>query len=233
MSYEDTYNTLKYALRATKIKSTLKKNVVSCEMHVHQYVKIVEDLNKENEKLKALLKAKEVCTLCKGDASNIKSPNSKTIDKKPEKIPVNNTIDPSKKQTLLDMYSAKTKMQNQIHELMLKEKMLVLRKKLKQESDSRLSGLCTTDNDKQKGHKRFEITMSKFEAQLEELKDKSDSLKEGIAKHHVAIQDFLKRSPELEQIAQIEDSKFVTLETIHEVCFISTMITTRNKILID
>lgn len=59
ISYEDTYNTLKYATRAKKIKSNIKKNVVNCKMHVSQYVKMVEELNRENEKLKAQLTEKE------------------------------------------------------------------------------------------------------------------------------------------------------------------------------
>lgn len=55
LSLDDTYNTLKYASRAKNIKSTIKKNVVNCEMHVGHYVKLVEELNKEVEKLKAEL----------------------------------------------------------------------------------------------------------------------------------------------------------------------------------
>lgn len=60
LSYEDTYNTLKYATRAKKIKSHMKKNVVKCEMHVEQYVKLVEELNKEVERLKEEI-AKKKC----------------------------------------------------------------------------------------------------------------------------------------------------------------------------
>lgn len=55
LSLDDTYNTLKYAARAKTIKSTIKKNVVNCEMHVGHYVKLVEELNREVEKLKAEL----------------------------------------------------------------------------------------------------------------------------------------------------------------------------------
>merc|ERR1719376_1680809 len=47
MSFEDTYNTLKYADRAKKIKVNLKKNVMSVNFHVGQYAKIVEDLKSE------------------------------------------------------------------------------------------------------------------------------------------------------------------------------------------
>lgn len=60
MSYEDTYNTLKYAYRAKKIKSNIKKNVVNCEGHIGHYVKQVEELSKQVEELKCLLKNSEI-----------------------------------------------------------------------------------------------------------------------------------------------------------------------------
>ena len=59
MSYEDTYNTLRYADRAKKIKVKLKKNVMSVDFHVAQYAKIVEDLKKEITDLKVKIAALE------------------------------------------------------------------------------------------------------------------------------------------------------------------------------
>lgn len=60
MTFEDTYNTLKYADRAKRIKVKLSKNVRSVDFHVAQYAKIVDslkakivDLEAENEALKA------------------------------------------------------------------------------------------------------------------------------------------------------------------------------------
>lgn len=55
LSFEDTYNTLKYANRAKKIKSNIKKNVVNGENHLSQYIKRIEELTKEKEELKKLL----------------------------------------------------------------------------------------------------------------------------------------------------------------------------------
>lgn len=51
LCYEDTYNTLKYANRAKKIKSSVKKNVVNCEGHVSQYIKKIEELTKKIDEL--------------------------------------------------------------------------------------------------------------------------------------------------------------------------------------
>lgn len=55
LTMDDTYNTLKYAARAKTIKSCIKKNVVSCEMHVEQYVKLVDELTRKVERLEGEL----------------------------------------------------------------------------------------------------------------------------------------------------------------------------------
>ncbi|KAM9302268.1 kinesin-like protein KIF18A [Gastrophryne carolinensis] len=56
LSYDDTYNTLKYANRAKDIKSSVKSNVVSVDSHISQYVKICEQQKKEIAMLKEKLK---------------------------------------------------------------------------------------------------------------------------------------------------------------------------------
>ncbi|XP_075044116.1 kinesin-like protein KIF18A [Mixophyes fleayi] len=59
LSYDDTYNTLKYADRAKHIKSAVKSNVVSLDSHISQYVKICEQQKKEITILKEKLKSYE------------------------------------------------------------------------------------------------------------------------------------------------------------------------------
>ncbi|XP_063800487.1 kinesin-like protein KIF18A [Pseudophryne corroboree] len=59
LSYDDTYNTLKYADRAKHIKSAVKSNVVSLDSHISQYVKICEQQKKEIATLKEKLKSYE------------------------------------------------------------------------------------------------------------------------------------------------------------------------------
>ncbi|XP_073514170.1 kinesin-like protein KIF18A [Phyllobates terribilis] len=56
LSYDDTYNTLKYANRAKDIKSAVKRNVVSLDSHISQYVQICEQQKKEIAMLKEKLK---------------------------------------------------------------------------------------------------------------------------------------------------------------------------------
>ncbi|KAM3961873.1 kinesin-like protein KIF18A [Aphomia sociella] len=60
ISYEDTYNTLKYAARANKIQLSIKKNIVDGDMRLSQYVKINEELKKKVKELEAKLSLSSV-----------------------------------------------------------------------------------------------------------------------------------------------------------------------------
>ncbi|KAL1517862.1 hypothetical protein ABEB36_001570 [Hypothenemus hampei] len=53
LSFDDTYNTLKYANQAKRIKTNITRNIVNVDMHVDQYIKLVSDLQTENASLKA------------------------------------------------------------------------------------------------------------------------------------------------------------------------------------
>lgn len=77
-SFEDTYNTLKYATRAKKIKSNVKKNVVNSELSANQYIKLIEDKDKliedkDNEilRLKELIKNGSENEISKNARANI------------------------------------------------------------------------------------------------------------------------------------------------------------------
>ncbi|XP_051014763.1 kinesin-like protein KIF18B [Acomys russatus] len=59
LTYEDTYNTLKYADRAKEIKLTLKSNVISLDQHISQYAVICQQLQAEVAALKEKLKTYE------------------------------------------------------------------------------------------------------------------------------------------------------------------------------
>ncbi|KAK3101211.1 hypothetical protein FSP39_001803 [Pinctada imbricata] len=52
MTFEDTYNTLKYADRAKHIEAQLKKNVLSVDFHVSRYKQIIDELRTEIVELK-------------------------------------------------------------------------------------------------------------------------------------------------------------------------------------
>ncbi|XP_008111430.2 kinesin-like protein KIF18B [Anolis carolinensis] len=59
LSYEDTYNTLKYANRAKEIKLLMKRNVVSLDYSLSQYAVICEQLRTEVADLRGRLRAYE------------------------------------------------------------------------------------------------------------------------------------------------------------------------------
>ncbi|XP_071809162.1 kinesin-like protein KIF18A [Asterias amurensis] len=59
LTYEDTLNTLKYANRAKNIRTTLKQNVVSVDLHISRYAQIVEELRTEVSELKVKLQCYE------------------------------------------------------------------------------------------------------------------------------------------------------------------------------
>ncbi|CAH2075021.1 unnamed protein product, partial [Iphiclides podalirius] len=72
-SYEDTYNTLKYAARANKIQLHIKKNIVDGDMRLSQYVKINEELKKKVKELEAKLSLSTLKTTVREvDAANEK-----------------------------------------------------------------------------------------------------------------------------------------------------------------
>lgn len=51
-SYDDTYNTLRYADRAKHIRANLKQNVMSVDLHIANYKKYVEELEREAQELR-------------------------------------------------------------------------------------------------------------------------------------------------------------------------------------
>ncbi|XP_060059318.1 kinesin-like protein KIF18B isoform X3 [Erinaceus europaeus] len=59
LTYEDTYNTLKYADRAKEIKLSLKSNVISLDCHISQYATICQQLQAEVVALREKLRGYE------------------------------------------------------------------------------------------------------------------------------------------------------------------------------
>lgn len=65
LSYEDTYNTLKYAARANKIQLSIKKNIVDGDVRHSQYVKLNEELKKKVKELEAKLSLSSLKTVAR------------------------------------------------------------------------------------------------------------------------------------------------------------------------
>ncbi|XP_029317786.1 kinesin-like protein KIF18A [Cottoperca gobio] len=85
-SFEDTYNTLKYADRAKNIKSSLKSNVVSLDSHVGQYAVICEKQKQEILQLKKKLKEYEEMKMVPGASNMITSQKQAEIQRVSEQL---------------------------------------------------------------------------------------------------------------------------------------------------
>lgn len=154
-TYEDTYNTLRYATRAKKIKSNAKKNV-SCEMHVAGYIKIVEEQKKEIDLLKSRLAALENGTL-------------QPVEIKPNVA-------------MLETYNKLIKLQEKKKDLIEKmlalessDKILACRMLYKKDADERLHNLTASDallqeEQNASGKSRINKSLHYFQRQRESLK---------------------------------------------------------------
>ncbi|KAM4703061.1 kinesin-like protein KIF18B [Rhinophrynus dorsalis] len=60
LSYDDTYNTLKYANRAKEIKLSMKSNVINLDCHISKYAAVCEELKAEVAELKSKLRSYEM-----------------------------------------------------------------------------------------------------------------------------------------------------------------------------
>ncbi|KAE8593913.1 hypothetical protein XENTR_v10019373 [Xenopus tropicalis] len=60
LSYDDTYNTLKYANRAKEIKLSMKSNVINLDCHISKYAAVCEELKAEVAELREKLRFYEM-----------------------------------------------------------------------------------------------------------------------------------------------------------------------------
>lgn len=135
LSLDDTYNTLKYAARAKTIKSTIKKNVVNCEMHVGTYVKLVDELNKEVDKLKTELAASNCAVVeLKKENSELKMKidSMKCNNEEEKDVKVNATyikLDPNDEnvKNLKKLYTEKMELLERLYSLENSHKTLIKR----------------------------------------------------------------------------------------------------------
>lgn len=172
LSYEDTYNTLRYANRAKKIKSHAKKNV-SCEMHVAGYIKIVEEQKKEIDVLKSRLAALE----------------SGTLANKSNKL-------------MLDIHCKLTKLYERKKDLIEKlltlessDKILACRILYKKDADERLHNLTTAvdcvsvEEQNASGKSRINKSLHYFQRQRDSLKAQMQAIWQELCSVETEIQE--------------------------------------------
>ncbi|KPI94068.1 Kinesin-like protein KIF18A [Papilio xuthus] len=118
-SYEDTYNTLKYAARASKIQLSIKKNIVDGDMRLSQYVKINEELKKKVKELEAKLSLSTV----------------KVVDNKDKLME-------EWKRRILEEESALSQVESKLVSLMSRQRVLALRHRLRTQAFSHVADLA-------------------------------------------------------------------------------------------
>lgn len=204
ITYEDTYNTLRYANRAKKIKSYAKKNV-SCEMHVAGYIKIVEEQKKEIDILKSRLAVYENGML-------------QPVENKPN-VGMLETYN-----KLIKLHEKKKDLIEKMLVLESSDKILACRILYKRDADERLHNLTTTsdtlsqEEQNASGKSRINKSLHYFERQRESLKAQMQETWQELCSVETEIQE-MKIKPldqNLQNKLSLEVSKV-------EKCWISSM----------
>ncbi|XP_033303992.1 kinesin-like protein KIF18A [Bombus bifarius] len=198
-SYEDTYNTLRYANRAKKIKTHIKKNILSCEMHVTAYIKMVEEQKKEINYLKQKLLAFENSSqhvLPQVQGNNI----NEEIDKAA-------LIDSNK---LIELLQKKRILNEKVLSLESADKILCCRIQYKKAADERLHNLTaavdtlTLEEQNASGKSRVNKSLHYFERQRDSLKIQMEAAWEELCSVETEIQK-LYAEAKLKKLAKLED----------------------------
>ncbi|XP_043461021.1 kinesin-like protein KIF18A [Leptopilina heterotoma] len=177
MSYEDTCNTLRYANRAKKIKTSIKKNIVDCQMHVTTYIKMVDEQKREI----ALLK-QQIQSLESGSKIAVSStPRDTRTDENSKLI-----ADFSNK--LEELYRRKKVLNEKILSLESSDKVLCCRIQYKKAADNRLHNLTTSvdalsqEEQNASGKSRLNKSLQHFKRQRDGIQNQMNSIWKELSK---------------------------------------------------
>ncbi|XP_058832309.1 kinesin-like protein KIF18A [Topomyia yanbarensis] len=163
LTYDDTYNTLKYASRAKKIRTTLKQNIVQSNVPKEYLVKKVNEQATEIDRLKAKLKELE----------EYKAAAAVKLLAPPPADPVmpNETLLNTWRSRIDNCFSTVKKAQEHYFNLQSKEKILNLRSKLKEQAES-IKKIITLDGRHLNGDiARLEASIDRYGKQVARQKD--------------------------------------------------------------
>lgn len=176
MSYEDTCNTLRYANRAKKIKTSIKKNIVDCQMHVTTYIKMVEEQKREIALLKQQIQSLES--------------GSKTVSATPRdtKTDENNKLIVDFGNKLEELYRRKKILNEKILSLESSDKVLCCRIQYKKAADNRLHNLTTSvdalsqEEQNASGKSRLNKSLQHFKRQRDGIQNQMNSIWKELSK---------------------------------------------------
>ncbi|XP_031347617.1 kinesin-like protein KIF18A [Photinus pyralis] len=218
-NYEDTYNTLKYAMRAKKIKSTIKKNVVNCESNLNHYIQLVEQLNKEIKELKVKLSEK-VCS-CGQGAVNDQVTHNTTVT-------VSANCDTKIREELVALYSKRKEYELQALQFEGVKEMIGHRKQLKQDTDARLSGFCTDSAEKTKSRIRITNTLNRLDRQVGNVQGDITTCRKRNDSLNSKIANLLEQNPELKAVAEIEEERIEHIRAMNKAEHLQKVIDLQN-----
>ncbi|KAI4487985.1 hypothetical protein M0804_004833 [Polistes exclamans] len=185
LNYEDTYNTLRYANRAKKIKTCVKKNIVSCEMYISGYIKIVEEQKKEINFLKQQLATYESGLVqVQPEFKETKVVTEEIDDSLPE---INNK--------LLELCQKKKLLSDKMLSLESADKILCIRMHYKKVADQRLHNLTAAvdilsfEEQNASGKTRINKSLDYFKRQRSSLKVQM----EGVWKELCAVEEEMQK----------------------------------------
>lgn len=203
-SYEDTYNTLRYANRAKKIKTHIKKNIISCEMHVTAYIKMVEEQKKEINYLK-----QKLLVLEGGSTPIVPEIKDSKTDEETDKYV--QTIS----NKLVDLLQRKRALNEKVLALESTDKILCCRIQYKKAADERLQHLTAAvdatspEEQNTSGKSRVNKSLHYFERQRDSIKIQMEaaweelcSIEEELQKLNLEIKS--KKSEKLENIITLQ-----------------------------
>ncbi|KAL3275699.1 hypothetical protein HHI36_020449 [Cryptolaemus montrouzieri] len=190
LSYEDTYNTLRYATRAKAIKATIKRNVVNIDLKVEQYAKINEELNRELARLKAELK--------------------ELREEKPKNVCVE--VDPSILSQIEDIFSQRKNIIERTYSMEISEQIVQLRSQVKEDANSRLSGLCCDTPDKEERHRKLDNTIYRCNRQKETFRDEISALNAEKTELEMQTGQLLEQHPSLKLTVELKELELAKLE---------------------
>ncbi|KAF5304424.1 hypothetical protein FQR65_LT07954 [Abscondita terminalis] len=212
-NYEDTYNTLKYAMRAKKIKASIKKNVVVTESSLAHYMQLVEELTKENEelKLKLALAQKECETKMEQQQQIPEIEPAPVIESEP--VIIEDSLDQLK---FAKLYEEKKQLEQRILQLESANNLAALRKQLKQETQSRLSGICTDNSEKVQCRMRLENAVDRLDRQTVCIEE--DIAQTRLRSDHVdiQIQELLDKNSGLKIKCDVQDAEILCMKATNK-----------------
>ncbi|XP_072743902.1 kinesin-like protein KIF18A [Anoplolepis gracilipes] len=208
LTYEDTYNTLRYANRAKKIKSYAKKNV-SCEMHIAGYIKIVEEQKKEIDILKSRLAAFE-------------SEKQSSLESKSNKLMLETYC------KLTKLYEKKKNLIEKLLTLESSDKILAYRILYKKDANKRLHNLTTakdlsTEEQNASGKSRINKSLRYFQRQRDSLKAQIQTIWQKLCSVETEIQEITTSQLKVKPFDENLQSKLSLQISEIEKCWIPNM----------